>query len=42
MILLGVGGLGGQGAVDCLLEWERGDGGDPSVARGTHLAQFSG
>ena len=37
--LLGVGGLGGQGAVACLLEREGEDGGDPHVSRGAHLAQ---
>ena len=37
--LLGVGGLGGQGAIDNLLEGEGEDGGDPHAARGAHLPQ---
>ena len=34
-----MGGLGGQGPVDSLLEGKGEDGGDPRVARGAHLAQ---
>ena len=37
--LLGVGGLGGQGSIDNLLEGEGKDGGDPHAARGAHLPQ---
>ena len=37
--LLGVGGLGGQGSIDNLLEGEGEDGGDPHAARGAHLPQ---
>ena len=40
--LLGVGGLSGDGSIDCLLEREGEDGGDPRVARGAHLTWFDG
>ena len=35
--LLGVGGLSGQCSIDCLLEGEGEDGGDPRIVRGAHL-----
>ena len=40
--LLGVGGLIGDGSIDCLLEGEGEDGGDPSVVRGAHLKLCDG
>ena len=40
--LLCEGGLGGQGSIDCLLEWEGEERGDPGVSRGAHLSRFRG
>ena len=39
--LLSVGILVSKGSIDHLLEGEREDGGDPGVARGTHLSKYS-